>query len=82
LGGSGGLILAFLLAVIMNAGRRIPLEGATPQTAHLFIVNPLSGQSLVSLFSSHPPVEKRVARLLSLAPAYNDSATTEFVLRG
>ncbi len=36
---------------------------ANPQTAHLFIVNPLSGDFLASLFSTHPPVEKRVERL-------------------
>ena len=36
---------------------------ATPQTAHLFIVNPLRGDMLANLFSTHPPMEKRVARL-------------------
>ena len=42
---------------------------AHPATAHMFIVNPLSGLRLDSLFSTHPPTEERVARLLSMAPA-------------
>ncbi len=41
---------------------RIPMQ-AEPATAHMFIANPLSGQSLMSLFSTHPPIEERVARL-------------------
>lgn len=41
---------------------RIPMH-AEPATAHMFIANPLSGQSLMSLFSTHPPIEERVARL-------------------
>jgi heat shock protein HtpX len=36
---------------------------ASPSTAHMFIVNPLSGRSLMSLFSTHPPLEERIARL-------------------
>ena len=42
--------------------RRIPMR-ATNQTAHLFIVSPLSGKSLSSIFSTHPPLEERVNRL-------------------
>ncbi|MFQ6003706.1 MAG: protease HtpX, partial [Candidatus Zixiibacteriota bacterium] len=45
---------------------RIPLK-ANPSTAHLFIVNPLSGKGIASLFSTHPPVEERVARLEKMA---------------
>lgn len=41
---------------------KIPLN-ANPSTAHMFIVNPLTGKSLMSLFSTHPPLEERVARL-------------------
>ena len=37
---------------------------ADPSTAHLFIVNPLSGRSIASLFSTHPPIEERIARLM------------------
>jgi heat shock protein HtpX len=42
--------------------RRIPMR-ATNQTAHLFIVSPLSGKSLSGIFSTHPPLEERVNRL-------------------
>ena len=42
--------------------KRIPMN-ANPSTAHMFIVNPLSGRSLMSLFSTHPPQEERIARL-------------------
>lgn len=48
------------------AAQRIPLE-ANPATAHLFIVNPLRGGGLLSLFSTHPPLEKRIARLETLS---------------
>lgn len=40
---------------------------ASPQTAHLFIINPLRGNFIASLFSTHPPVEKRIQRLKSLS---------------
>jgi heat shock protein HtpX len=36
---------------------------ATPATAHMFIVSPLTGGSFMKLFSTHPPMEERVARL-------------------
>jgi len=41
---------------------------ANPSTAHMFIVNPLTGRSLMNLFSTHPPVEERVARLKAMMP--------------
>ena len=41
---------------------RLPMN-ANPSTAHMFIVNPLSGRSLMGLFSTHPPIEQRIARL-------------------
>jgi heat shock protein HtpX len=44
----------------------VPMQ-ANPATAHLFIVNPLSGQSLMNLFSTHPPLEERIARLRAMA---------------
>jgi heat shock protein HtpX len=56
------LSLANALRKLEYASRRMPLE-ANPSTAHLFIVNPLSGKGMASLFRTHPPVEERVARL-------------------
>jgi len=41
---------------------KLPMNAA-PETAHMFIVNPLSGGSLMNLFSTHPPLEERIARL-------------------
>ena len=41
---------------------------ASPSTAHMFIVNPLSAGSLMSLFSTHPPLEERIARLTGMKP--------------
>lgn len=61
------LALASALQKLQTASSRRPLEGANPATAHLFIVNPLSGQAFMNLFSTHPPVERRVEILHSLA---------------
>jgi heat shock protein HtpX len=60
------LALANALRKLEQASRRIPLP-AKPSTAHLFIVNPLSGKGLASLFSTHPPIEERVAKLQQMA---------------
>src|SRR5438132_5466105 len=57
--------LAHALRRLQAAAERIPMRSADPATAHLFIVNPLSGRSLAGLFSTHPPLEKRIERLLS-----------------
>lgn len=57
--------LASALERLQQASQRLPLQ-ANPATAHLFIVNPLSGRSLLGLFSTHPPVEERVARLRAM----------------
>jgi heat shock protein HtpX len=46
-----------------RGGMPAPAPAANPAFAHLFIVNPLSGRSIGSLFSTHPPIEERVARL-------------------
>jgi len=54
--------LAGALQKISSASRQIPMK-AEPATAHMFIVSPLSGKSLMSLFSTHPPVEERIRRL-------------------
>ena len=45
--------------------KRIPMD-ATPSTAHLFIIKPFTGQSLMRLFSTHPSTEDRIARLQSM----------------
>lgn len=54
--------LASALEKLEYASRRIPLE-SEPATAHMFIVNPLSGRSFLNLFSTHPPIEERIKRL-------------------
>ena len=56
-----GLVRA--LRKIDAGSRQVPLD-ASPATAHMFIVKPFSRAGLMSLFSTHPPTEKRVARLL------------------
>jgi heat shock protein HtpX len=54
---------------IENAAHQIPNEAAehNPATAHMFIINPLSGQRMDNLFSTHPATENRVAALMQLA---------------
>jgi len=56
------LSLASALKRLQTASRQIPMN-ASPATAHLFIVNPFSARGLAKLFSTHPPMEERVARL-------------------
>jgi len=57
--------LAKALEKLEMASKAVPMD-ASPATAHLFIVNPLSGRSLLRLFSTHPPIEERIARLRSM----------------
>ena len=57
--------LAKALEKLEVAAHMRPMH-ANPATAHLFIVNPLSGQTLMKLFSTHPPLEERVARLRAM----------------
>ena len=54
--------LARALEKLGAYSKQLPMN-ASPSTAHMFIVNPLSGRSLMSLFSTHPPLEERIARL-------------------
>ena len=54
--------LAKALKKLHIASQRIPLK-ANPATAHMFIVSPLSGRGIFTLFSTHPPMEERIARL-------------------
>jgi len=63
-GGPGGLINA--LRKLEAASQVVALD-ANPATAHLFIVNPFSGSGMLSLFSTHPPTEKRIEALMQLA---------------
>jgi heat shock protein HtpX len=59
------LHLANALKKLQMASQRIPMD-ANPATSHMFIVNPLSGGGIIKLFSTHPPIEERVARLESM----------------
>mgnify|MGYP001176962071 CR=1 FL=1 len=61
------LALASALRKLEAAARQIPMNNANEATAHMFIVNPLKGVGLQSLFSTHPPVDERVRRLEELA---------------
>jgi heat shock protein HtpX len=62
--------LASALEKISGISRRVPLE-ASPSSAHMFIIAPLlSGHSLASLFSTHPPVQKRIERLIGRTSVY------------
>jgi heat shock protein HtpX len=58
--------LAAALEKLTMASKRVPMA-ANPATSHMFIVKPFSGRSVLGLFSTHPPVEKRVERLRQMA---------------
>ena len=60
--------LANALRRIDSAAKQIPLEDATPATAHLFIMNPFTRQGLTSLFQTHPPTEARIKALMEMRP--------------
>jgi heat shock protein HtpX len=69
---AGGAAIAGTPAGLMSAlrkidavARRVPLD-ANPATAHMFIIKPFLGGGLLSLFSTHPPTEKRVQALMQL----------------
>jgi heat shock protein HtpX len=57
--------LAKALEKLEMAAHAVPMQ-ANPATAHLFIVNPLSGAAVARLFSTHPPIEERIARLRAM----------------
>ncbi len=61
------LALAGALRKLHNASQAIPMLDARPATAHMFIVNPLTGGGMRTLFSTHPPMEERIARLEALS---------------
>jgi heat shock protein HtpX len=58
--------LASALEKIARGSAQVPLD-ASPQTAHMFIVNPLRASMLQNLFSTHPPLEQRLERLQQVA---------------
>lgn len=57
--------LSRALGKLHMASEALPMH-ANPATAHLFIVNPLSGRAFATLFSTHPPIEHRIARLAAM----------------
>ncbi len=61
------LALASALRKLERGTAVIPSPTAQPAFAHLYLVNPLSGQSLSGLFSTHPPLEERIRRLEAMA---------------
>lgn len=56
-------MLASALERLQSYNQQLPMASAQPATAHMMIVNPLSGGGIMSLFSTHPPMEVRVERL-------------------
>ncbi len=60
------LALASALNKLTNYNKQVPMD-ASPSSAHMFIVNPLSGKSMMKIFSTHPPVEERIQRLDEIA---------------
>ncbi len=61
--------LASALSKLEQGSRERPMKVAEG-ASHLFIVNPLSGQSMANLFSTHPPIEERVRRLQEMRPNF------------
>lgn len=55
--------LANALNKLSNGNKMIPMKNAGTSSAHMFIVNPLAGKSIMKMFSTHPPMEERIARL-------------------
>ncbi|MBA2848414.1 heat shock protein HtpX [Thermosulfuriphilus ammonigenes] len=60
------MALASALKKLEEWNRRVPMQ-VNPAQAQMFIVNPLSGEALMRLFSTHPPIEDRVRRLVEMA---------------
>jgi heat shock protein HtpX len=59
--------LANALLKLEKGSQIVPMHDAKPATAHMFIVNPLTGGGLLKLFSTHPPIADRVKRLNEMA---------------
>jgi len=64
------LSLANALQKLEMGSQRIPME-ANAATAHMFIVTPLTGGGMMSLFSTHPPIPERVARLQEISRTHS-----------
>ena len=78
------LALASALRKLHMGAQNIPLQvsNATANaTAHMFIVNPLSAGGIANLFSTHPPMEERIARLEAMAQGRLGSAVSHQALR-
>ena len=61
------LALASALEKLTASNQREPMQEGSPATAHMFIVNPFAGGGMNQLFTTHPPVAERVARLRDMA---------------
>ncbi|MDR0238757.1 MAG: M48 family metalloprotease, partial [Deltaproteobacteria bacterium] len=61
------LALAGALAKLQSANQRVPMQAGNAATSSMFIVTPFSAGSAANLFSTHPPIEERIARLQTLA---------------
>jgi heat shock protein HtpX len=61
------MALASALNKLERGNELIPMTNAGTSSAHMFIVNPLSGKSVMKLFSTHPPIEERIERLQQIA---------------
>src|SRR5581483_2427057 len=64
-----GSPLADALESLSNQTERIPSATAQPTMAHMYIANPLKGESIASLFSTHPPMNERIRRLRAFNPS-------------
>jgi heat shock protein HtpX len=76
--------LASALSKIANAAHQVPNMEAerNPATAHMFIINPLSGHGVDNLFTTHPSTENRIAALQQLAAELGARGRTANVSRG
>ena len=61
------LSLANALQKLEVGVERVPMQNASPASAHMFIVNPLRGGGVMKLFATHPPIQERVDRLQQIA---------------
>lgn len=70
---SNPIYLANALQKLEMGVNRHPLKDGAPATEHMFIVNPFRGNSIMKLFSTHPPTQERVEKLMEMArnPKYN-----------